>query len=174
MYRADAAFANQFDRLLIMRAGSLLAPGLHDAVVLARGFDHSAALDNGQRERLFAINVLPGLTGHDRRQRVPVIGRGDDDRVDLLDLQEPPEIFVRRDLGLAGRRGPVQIRLINVADRDRRDVRILQKDRPGLHCPVAAADGADVYPVIRAQNAHSAQGRSGGGRNSGPGEISSA
>src|SRR5215510_13382646 len=81
---------------------------------------------------------------------------------------------MRRDFALAGSRGPVQIWLVNVADRDRRDVRILQKDRPGLHCPVAAADCADVDAVVRAQNAHSAQGRSGASRNSGSGEISSA
>src|SRR5262245_36252860 len=47
--RADSAFANQFDGLLIMWTRALLAAGLHDAVVFAGGFDHLAALDDGQR-----------------------------------------------------------------------------------------------------------------------------
>src|SRR5262245_2168443 len=81
---------------------------------------------------------------------------------------------MRRDFALTGRHGPVPIRLITVANRYRRDVRIIQKASPGLHCPVAAAYCSDVDAVVRAQNAHSAQGRSGACRNSGSGEISSA
>src|SRR5262245_65329978 len=105
---------------------------------------------------------------------MPVIGRGDDDRVDLLDLKQSAEIFMRRDLDLTGRGCPAQIRLVNVADGDRRDIRVLQKDRPDLHSTVAGADDSDVDAIVRAQNPHSAQGRSGGRRNSRSGEISSA
>src|SRR5262249_50624241 len=71
--RADGAFPDKFDGLLIMRAGPLLAARLNNAVVIARGFDNLAALDDGQRERLFTINILAQLTGYDRRERVPVV-----------------------------------------------------------------------------------------------------
>ena len=49
-------------------------------------------------ERLLDVDVLAGLAGHDGRQRVPVIGRADDDRVDVLAVEHAAEV-ARRQLG---------------------------------------------------------------------------
>src|SRR5436309_11266272 len=49
------------------------------------------------RHRLLDVNVLAGLAGPDRGQRVPMVGRGDADDVDLLVLEDPAQV------GLAAR-----------------------------------------------------------------------
>ena len=69
-------------------AGALLRAGLHDPLVLAGRIDHRAAFGDHQRQRLLAIDVLAALAGGDRRQCVPVVGRGDRHRVDVLAVQQ--------------------------------------------------------------------------------------
>jgi hypothetical protein len=44
----------------------------------------NAGFVNGVRERLLAINVLAELHGSDGRDRVRMIGRGHDHRVDVV------------------------------------------------------------------------------------------
>ena len=80
-----------------MRRAALLRAHLDDAIVAARGVDHDAALADGERERLFDVDVLARLARHDRRQRVPVIGRADDHRVDVLAIEDAAEVAVVRD-----------------------------------------------------------------------------
>ena len=75
-----------------MRGAALLRAHLDDAIVAAGGVDHDAALADGQRERFFDVDVLARLARHDRRQRVPVIGRADDYRVDVLAIEHPAKV----------------------------------------------------------------------------------
>ena len=75
--------------------GPLLAAGLEDAVVLPGRVDAPLALGQRQRERLLAVDVLARLHRLDRRDRVPVLGRGDADRVDVLAADQLAEVGVR-------------------------------------------------------------------------------
>src|SRR5207249_2063647 len=66
---------------------------LDHAVVLAGGLDHAPAFAEVVAGRLFHVDVLAGLAGPDRGQRVPVVGRGHDDRVEGLVLQDPAQVL---------------------------------------------------------------------------------
>ena len=52
-----------------------------------------------ERHRLLGIDVLAGLAGVDRVQRVPVVGRGGDDRVDVLAIQQLAIVLQCRTFG---------------------------------------------------------------------------
>ena len=56
---------------------------LDDAAGGARGVHHRAALHHGVSDGLFHVNVGAGFDGGDHRQRVPVVGRADDDDLGL-------------------------------------------------------------------------------------------
>ena len=44
------------------------------------------------RDRLFDIDVLAGVAGQNRRGRMPMVGRGDDDGIDRLVVEDFAEI----------------------------------------------------------------------------------
>ena len=56
---------------------------------------------DGVRQRLLAVNVLARLRGLDGTEGVPVVGRGDDDGIDVLAAEELAEVCVG---GAAGER----------------------------------------------------------------------
>ena len=56
-------------------------------LVLPRGLDHRLALGDVVADRLLDVHVLARLAGVDRRQGVPVVGRGDDHGVDVLGVE---------------------------------------------------------------------------------------
>ena len=74
---------------------------LHDALVLAGRLDHLPAFEDVVGSRFLDVHVLAGLAGPDRHQRVPVIGRGDHDGVDVLAVQELAHVGVSGDLFVA-------------------------------------------------------------------------
>ena len=87
---ADAAGADQLDRQAEHAAeiGSLLAAGLQDAAgVLDRLLDRQR-LGDGQRQRLLAVDVLAGLEGLDGDLGMPVVGRGDEQAIERLVVDE--------------------------------------------------------------------------------------
>ena len=61
---------------------------LDDAVVFARGLDGHAAFEGVVRERLFDVDVLAGLAGPNRTERVPEIRRGEENDIDVLVVEE--------------------------------------------------------------------------------------
>ncbi len=74
-----------------------LVAELHDPLVLSGGLDHLAALPEIVAQRLLDVDVLAGLAGPDRHQRVPVIGRGGGHGVDVLVLQQLADVDVAVD-----------------------------------------------------------------------------
>jgi hypothetical protein len=52
------------------------------------GVAQGAPFGDGQRRRLLQVDVLPRFYGVNRNDRVPVIGRADDDGVDVLVRQQ--------------------------------------------------------------------------------------
>src|SRR5687767_9593432 len=102
------------------RTGPILRTRLHNTLMLPRGRDHLPALPDVMRERLLDVDILPCLAGPNCGQAMPMIGRGDHDRVHVSVIEHPPQIPVRRNvmapllerLGLATKES-----LIHVAQR---------------------------------------------------------
>ena len=67
-------------------AATLRAVLNHDAVLLLR-FDRDAPFGHIVAHRFFDIDVLAGLSGPDRHQRMPVVRRRDGDGVEVLVFQ---------------------------------------------------------------------------------------
>ena len=110
----------QFDRFALVRDAAALHPDLHHAVVFASGGHHLPAFENVVAGGLFAVHILARLAGPDGRERMPVIRRGDRDRVDILVFVKLAQILV--DFGLSAGRilnhlGPaLGLRRIHVAE----------------------------------------------------------
>ena len=98
---AEVPLAHVVQRLRVAVRSARAVGALHDAVVLAGRLDHLPAFEDVVGGRLLHVHVLAGLAGPDRHQRVPVIGRGDHDGVDVLALQELAHVGVGRDLLVA-------------------------------------------------------------------------
>src|SRR5258708_39733177 len=69
-----------------MLTGPLLGANLDNAFVFLGRVDHRSAPDDIVRQRLFAIDVLTIRAGPDQHVGVPVIGRADDDGIDIFAL----------------------------------------------------------------------------------------
>ena len=91
--RAQLPVGNVFlGALGIGRAAALVA-GLDDPLVLSRGLDQFAAFPAVVAQRRLDVNVLARLAGPNRRQAVPMVGRGDHHGVDRLVVQRLAEIL---------------------------------------------------------------------------------
>ena len=68
------------------------------------GVAEGTALGDRQRGRLLQVDVLAGLDRGDRDERVPVVGRADDDGVDVAVGEQLAVVGVAGDavVGLAG------------------------------------------------------------------------
>ncbi len=81
---AEIAVAHEFAGVLEPGVGTLHAPRLKDDVVFLDGLDDRAALAEGPGERFFAVDVLAPPRGLDAYERMPMVGRGHDDGVDVV------------------------------------------------------------------------------------------
>src|SRR5690606_31860519 len=79
---ADHAAAELFHRFDDEGVAPPLVPHLTDARMLARGLDHELAFARRVAAGLLDVDMLPGRARENRRRRVPVVRRGDDERVD--------------------------------------------------------------------------------------------
>ena len=74
----------QLTRFLVNDRTHALAAHLHDAVRGVLRFDHRRAIVDMLHHGLFAIDIFAGLHGVDGDLAVPVIGRADDDGIDIF------------------------------------------------------------------------------------------
>ena len=65
---------------------------LHQSLLLLRGFHKQPAFANVVGDGLFDIDVFAGVHGQDRGGRVPVVRRGDDDRIDRFVIENFPQV----------------------------------------------------------------------------------
>ena len=72
---ADATVANQLAGEAKSRIGALLASDLKDTAITANGIAEHASLFDSQSQRLLQKNILAGLGGGNRGQRMPLVGR---------------------------------------------------------------------------------------------------
>ena len=127
---------------MVVFAGVDQVAHLGDALVLFGRLHHGPAFLDAVRQRLLAVDVLAGLAGQDGRNPVPVVGRGDHDRVDVFAVEHPAKIAVGLRRSARRRLGPVEVGLVDVADRRDLDLRKLLEciDQAGPHA--ADADEA--------------------------------
>jgi len=133
--------------------------GLKHAPAATNGIHHRAALADAVGERLLAVHVLAGGAAGRRDQRVPMIRHGDDERVDVLSLQQAAIVAERRDALASGLGGLFHVRAVHIAHgRDRNRPGLLRKVEQIRPLPTDA-DAADDKPVIGPEHARSRRGR---------------
>ena len=74
--------------LEVMLAGALLHAYLTDAIVDARGLDDERAFFDFEGERFFDVDIFTGIERIDGDAGVPMVGRGDEDDVDLFRFEK--------------------------------------------------------------------------------------
>ena len=154
---AELAFADDaIARGDQVRRAAALHADLDDALVLARRRQHRLALADVDADRLLDVDVAAGLGRRDHRQRVPVIGRGDQRDVDVLLIEQLLIVLegaraLLRGLALDAHVGALveQVR-VGVAERDDLDVgrHLQQPEQVGLAVP-AGADQRDALLHVR-------------------------
>ena len=146
---SDAAVAHELAGEAETLRAALLRAGLQDDLVFAHGADHLPALVDRQRERLFGIHVLAGFRRGDVDQRVPVVGRGVDDHVNVLPRQQPAEIGIARGrLALDGEffHGARDVGGIDIAHREH--LAVAARVDGVARALAAAADQRDAGAVV--------------------------
>ena len=111
----------------------------------------SRALVDPERERLLDVDVLACVQRVDGNRRMPMVGYGDDDRVEVLHVEHTTVVLER--LG-TGRRFPglIDLRGIHIAHRTGVGVQ-LQKCVHDADAARSAADQAQAHAVVGAENA---------------------
>src|SRR5262249_62390587 len=84
----EGTVANDLPGGVDARRTAPLHADLDNAVGRTNRLDHLRALVDGQRHRLFEIDVLLSLDAGEQLIVVPVVGRGDDDSVDVLVVED--------------------------------------------------------------------------------------
>ncbi len=91
---ADVAIKDELDAALEDFLAALLGAVLENAFMLGAGFHQRAVLIERVAERLFDINILAGSHRRQRDRHVPVVGRGDDHRVNGFVGEQFAEVVV--------------------------------------------------------------------------------
>ncbi len=86
--RSDRAGLNDFHRAAEAIFSAALISHLGGDFIFGRHLAHHPRFVNRMGQRLLAIDMFAQLHGHDAGRRVVMIGRGDDDGIDLLYLFE--------------------------------------------------------------------------------------
>jgi len=150
---------DELDRLAYGGLAPVHRPDLHHLVVAGSGFHHLPPFPHGVRRRLFDVHVLARHQAPDGRERVPVIGGGDDDGVDILVVEDTVEIL--DEPGLVARhvlqRGIVDAlgSEIGVDVAEGLDLDLVQLCETALHAVslAANANAGDNDAVVRAEDA---------------------
>ena len=90
---ADGALMDIADDFDGVRRGTLLCAHLHELAVLLLSADKQCALGGIVAAGLLDIDVFAGLESEDGHGRVPVVRRGDGDRVDVFKLENFAEVL---------------------------------------------------------------------------------
>ena len=91
---ADDTVAHEFARGAKFPRGPLHGAGLEHDVVLAHRLHHGLRFVNRLAKRFFAVDVFLRVGGCNRNKRVPMVGRRDDDRIDVFASDQFAEIVI--------------------------------------------------------------------------------
>src|SRR5262249_46699893 len=171
------------------RLGRRLHADGDDLVLLLGGIDDGDRLGDRARHRLLHVDVLAGVHGVQGHAGVPVVGRGDDDDIDVL-LAEDGAVVLADVLlvvlvdaaALGGREqatalaaAQLGVALPDVADGDGDDALLLllhlQDDVDVLLAAAADAEEADTQVLVGAEDAAVAGGAEGQGGRPGGGRL---
>ncbi len=143
---------DQFHSLLVVLLAALLRAHLHNAAVLARRLDRKRTLANRVAQRFFKVNVFARLAGCDHLRDMPLLVAGDDNRVDVLVLEQLAEVPVCRNALPAGTFPSIgQVLRVHVANRDKPCAgQFLEARNQQGPAPGTAADQPQVDGVVRA------------------------
>ncbi len=148
----------------VWRAAAL-HPDLHDAFVLPRRRQHCLAFADVDADRLLDVDIGAGLDCLDHRQRMPVVGRRDEDDVEVL-LREHLAVVAVGARGLFRRlaRGDLGGGIgehagIDVTERDHLDGRDLQQPEQVAFAVPPRADQSDPLPRRGLREAVTRKGR---------------
>ena len=137
-----------------MRCAAALGADLDDALVFAGRGEHGLAFDDIHADRFLHIDIGAGLDRGNHRQGVPMVGRGDQDDVEVPFLEHLAIIRVSARLlfrELAGGDDFGCLRkhvLIDIAERDDLDRRDLnQTEQVTLAIPAAADQTNALLPA---------------------------
>jgi hypothetical protein len=136
-----------------MLAAALLQADLRHSIIGLDGLDDVVPLFDGEGQRLFDVDVLARVERVDRHPRMPVVGRGDQDGVDVFRSEQ--RVVIGEGLCLAPglfERG-VEVLVIAIAERDDLDVGFFLKDAHHVAAAIARADDAETDSVIGAHHA---------------------
>jgi len=142
-HRPDGASLDRLDRTAVVRAGVHLRAHLRGELRAGGRLRDEAGFVDGVRERLLAVHVLAGVQGHQRGGRVRVVGRGDENGLDILVIEDAPQVGTELRLreAVAGLGGAF---FIHVAEGDD----LLARELAQVPCPLAGdADDGDTEPV---------------------------
>ena len=101
---------------MVVFAGVDQVAHLGDALVLLGRAHHGPAFLDAVCQRLLAVDVLAGLAGQDGGDPVPVVGRGDHDRVDVFAVEHAAKIAVGLGRSAGRRLRAGEVGLVDVAD----------------------------------------------------------
>jgi hypothetical protein len=99
--------------------------------------------------RLFEIDILAGLHGIDSGLLVPVIGRGDEDSIDILTGKDLAIVARGEEVGTPQLSGMGQATVVTVGDGDQLDAWNLQRSARVALTLDASANESELDDVIR-------------------------
>jgi len=174
---SDAAVADKFARLAELSAGPLLAARLEDRRVPPDRLGHEVGPADGQRQRLLAVDVLAATGRLDGAQGVPVVGHGDEHRLDVVPGEHLAVVHVALAVAAAVRgvdevdRHVAEL-LVDLRDAEDPDLAVLDQAAQVVLALLADADEAHRDAVARgraasAQDVGCQHGRGGRGQGGG-------
>ena len=150
---SELAVADELPGTFEVGPGAVLGADLDNALVLLGGFDHPAALLDEEAEGFLDVDVLAGGAGEHGHQPVPMVGRGDDDGVDVFVVEHLAEVGVsfRVCRRRVRRRDPCAAE--GFGDAGDLDIGLLDEGRGEDPADEADADDADVDAFIGPEDA---------------------
>ena len=160
---SDCTGPDEVGCLLAVARRPAMDARLHDSIGPPGGFDHATAFVNCQRKWLLDVHVLARVAGVDHHQGVPMVGRCDDDGIDIGPRNQ---VSVISDEG--GRRpgdlgGVFHVVAADVADGDDLLVGVLLGGSQKRRAAVADSDEAESHSVVRPADPLVGKGRQGRG-----------
>ena len=147
---AQAAALNEIDGIAEVSPTALLRAALQNLLAGADGAGESGAFFEGVSDGLFQVDVFAGGQGIGCHAHVPVVGRGDEDGIDLL-LEHLAVVQVGGGQSVGALLDGIAVRRIDVADGDDL-VRtgFIGGIEQATH-PAAGADDSDANGVVGAK-----------------------
>src|SRR5882762_8546644 len=156
---ADDAVVQHLHSFDLVIGSAALHADLHHAVVFARRLHHLAAFPDFVAGGLLDVNVFAGLAGPDGGEGMPVIARGDGDRVDIFVFEKLADVlisFLRLVTGelVSEGYGALDLRLVDIANTGNARLRQFGVAGDVVAAAAAYADHGDVDAIVGAPRGH--------------------